>query len=141
MPIRNVTGGAFECWQPTLVNLYECCIGEGTKIGAFVEVGKDVVVGRNCKIQTGAFIPEGVILGDNVFIGPNVTFCNVKYPMTGEVYKTTLVKDNVTIGAGATILPGITIENNAIVGAGAVVTKDVRACTTVMGNPACIKNT
>ena len=140
MSIRKVKGWQDTfCLHPQLVNLYDCQIGEDTRIGAFVEIGKEVVVGRKCKIQTGAFIPEGVLIGDEVFIGPNVTFCNVKYPMTGEKYKITVVNDRAVIGAGATILPGIIIGEGAIVGAGAVVTKDVREFTTVAGNPASVK--
>ncbi len=137
MPVINVKG--FEnciCHHQDLVNLYDCEIGEGTKIGAFVEIGKGVVIGKNCKIQTGAFIPEGVTIGDNVFIGPNVTFCNTKYPMTGEGYLPTMVMYGAVIGANATILPGLVIAIDSIVGAGSVVTKHVKIGTTVMGNPA-----
>ena len=137
MPIENVYG--FEkcvCHHQDLVNLYGCEIGTDTKIGAFVEIGDGVVVGKECKIQSGAFIPPGVTIGDRVFIGPNVTFCNVKHPMENEPYQCTIVKDDAVIGAGSVILPGLIIGEGATIGAGAVVTKDVEAGKTVMGNPA-----
>jgi acetyltransferase-like isoleucine patch superfamily enzyme len=137
MAVRDVKG--FEsciCPNPDLVNLYECEIGADTKIGAFVEIGRGVKIGRNCKIQTGAFIPEGVEIGDEVFVGPNATFCNVRYPMRGKNYLETVVENRAVIGAGATILPGITIGENSIVGAGSVVVKSVPRDAIVKGNPA-----
>ena len=137
MPIVNVKG--FEnciCHHPELVNLYECEIGEGTKIGTFVEIGRGVVIGRQCKIESHAFIPEGVRIGNFVFIGPGAIFCNVKYPMTGEKYHFTTVRDGAVVGAGAVILPGLVIGEKAIIGAGAVVTKNVDSGITVIGNPA-----
>ena len=137
MPVENVKG--FEnciCPHPELVNLYDCEVGESTKIGAFVEIGRGVVIGKRCKIESDAFIPEGVAIADDVFIGPNATFCNVRFPMTLEEYKKTYIRDKVVIGAGAVILPGITIGRGAIIGAGAVVTKNIDDNTTVMGNPA-----
>ena len=137
MPIENVMG--FEgcvCIHPELVNLYGCEIGLYTNIGAFVEIGEGVYIGKECKIQSGAFIPPGVTIGDRVFIGPNVTFCNVKHPMEDEPYQCTIVKDDAVIGAGSVILPGLIIGECATIGAGSVVTKDVEAGKTVMGNPA-----
>lgn len=137
MPVNNVKG--FEkciCHHPELVNLYDCEIGEWTKIAAFVEIGKGVKIGKRCKIQAHAFIPEGAIIGDDVFIGPHACFCNVKHPMTGENYQKTYIGDNVVIGAGAVILPGARIGGGCVIGAGAVVTKDIMPCSTVKGNPA-----
>jgi acetyltransferase-like isoleucine patch superfamily enzyme len=137
MPVRDVEG--FEhciCHDQSLVNLYECEIGEGTKIGAFVEIGRGVRIGDRCKIQSHVYIPEGVQIGDSVFIGPGAVFTNSKYPMRGKPYDATIVEDDAVIGANATILPGVTIGAGAIVGAGAVVTRDVKPLQTVMGNPA-----
>ena len=135
MPIENCQiHPSVKIWHPELVNLYECEIDEHTSIGAFVEIGKGVTIGKNCKIQAYAFIPEGVIIGDDVFIGPHACFTNVRYPMTGEGYKKTIVHNKSVIGANATILSGVLIGYKSLVGAGAVVTKDVMG--TVMGNPA-----
>lgn len=129
------------------VNLYGCTIGDNTKVGAFVEIQKNAVVGKNCKISSHSFICEGVNIEDNVFIGHGVTFINDMYPKAAnedgtlqteqdwQVVKT-FVKRGASIGSGATILAGVTINENAIVGAGAVVTKDVPANTIVAGNPA-----
>ncbi len=120
------------------VNLYKCKIGEGTKIDAFVYIEERVEIGKNCKIRPFAFIPSGVRIGNNVFISPGVVFTNDKYPKAkGEwELKETIVEDEVSIGAGAVILPGIRIGRGAMVGAGAVVTKDVPGNAVVMGNPA-----
>ena len=129
------------------VNLYGCEIGDGTKIGSFVEIQKGARVGRNCKVSSHTFICEGVTIEDEVFIGHGVTFINDKYPRAtsaGGALQTDddwtvvpiVVKRRASIGSGATILCGVTIGESAIIGAGAVVTTDVPANATVAGNPA-----
>ena len=129
------------------VNLYGCEIGDETKIGTFVEIQKNARVGRRCKISSHTFICEAVTIEDEVFIGHGVTFINDKVPRAttseGELQTDadwtpvpTLVKRGASIGSGATILCGVTIGERAVVGAGAVVTRDVAAGTTVVGNPA-----
>lgn len=129
------------------VNLYGCEIGDNTKIGSFVEIQKGASVGRNCKISSHTFICEGVVIEDQVFVGHGVTFINDRYPRATASDGTlqteadwqvvpTVIKRGASIGSGATILCGVTIGERAIVGAGAVVTKDVSAETTVAGNPA-----
>jgi acetyltransferase-like isoleucine patch superfamily enzyme len=129
------------------INLYGCEIGEGTKIGAFVEIQKGATVGQNCKISSHTFICEGVSIEDGVFVGHSVTFINDSYPRAinpnGElqteqdwVVERTLVKQGASIGSGSTILSKITIGEHAIVGAGSVITKDVPAYAIVAGNPA-----
>jgi len=129
------------------VNLYGCEIGDGTKIGSFVEIQKGARVGRNCKVSSHTFICEGVTIEDEVFIGHGVNFINDKYPRatTGDgalqteadwTVAQTLVRKGATIGTGVTILGDIEIGERAIVGAGAVVTKNVPAGATVAGNPA-----
>src|SRR5258708_1041037 len=129
------------------VNLYGCEIGDGTKIGSFVEIQKGALVGRNCKVSSHTFICEGVTIADEVFIGHGVIFINDKYPRAtaadGSLQSEadwsvveTIVGRGASIGSGATILCGVTIGEYAVVGAGAVVTKDVPAGVTVVGNPA-----
>jgi acetyltransferase-like isoleucine patch superfamily enzyme len=129
------------------VNLYGCTIGDGSKIGTFVEILKIATFGKNCKISSHTFVCEGVTIEDNVFIGHNVTFTNDIYPRATTAdgglqtaadwtVEPTLVKRGASIGSGATILARVTIGENAIVGAGAVVTKDVPANSIVAGNPA-----
>ncbi len=133
------------------VNLYGCKIGDGTKIGTFVEIQKGATIGKNCKISSHTFICEGVHIEDNCFIGHNVTFINDKYPrainpdgglQTEEdwVCVPTYIRQGASIGSSATILCGITIGKNAIIGAGAVVTKDVPPDTIVAGVPARVKS-
>jgi len=128
-------------------NLYGCEIGDGTKIGTFVEIQKNATVGKNCKISSHTFICEGVHIEDNCFIGHNVTFINDKYPratnedgtlQTEADWKVveTFVRKGASIGSSSTILCGVTIGEGAIVGAGAVVTKDVPPYTIVAGVPA-----
>jgi acetyltransferase-like isoleucine patch superfamily enzyme len=129
------------------INLYGCEIGDGTKVGAFVEIQKHATVGQNCKISSHTFICEGVTIEDGVFVGHGVTFINDSYPRAvtpnGElqteqdwVVERTLVKRGASIGSGSTILSKITIGEHAIVGAGSVITKDVPAYAIVAGNPA-----
>jgi len=120
------------------VNLYKCEIGDGTKVDAFVYIEEGVKIGKNVKIRPFTFIPTGVTIEDDVFIGPNVTFTNDKRPKVRGEWELlpTVVKRGAAIGAGAVILPGITIGEFALVGAGAVVTKDVPPRAIVVGNPA-----
>jgi len=129
------------------VNLYGCEIGDQTSIGTFVEIQKGAIIGARCKIQSHSFICEGVTIEDEVFIGHNVNFLNDRYPAAttqdGRMKKDsdwqlerTTVKRRAAIGSAVVILPGVTIGEAAIVGAGAVVTKDVPAGATVVGNPA-----
>lgn len=129
------------------VNLYGCSIGDETRIGPFVEIQRGVIIGARCKIQSHSFICEGVAIQDEVFIGHGVMFTNDKTPhacgmdaklKTADdwVCQKTLVCKGASIGSGAVILPGVTIGQYAMIGAGAVVTKDVPAGSTVVGNPA-----
>ena len=129
------------------INLYGCAIGDGTKIGPFVEIQKNAFIGKNCKIQSHSFICEGVTIEDEAFVGHGVMFINDKYPrsttesgglQTEEDWKVvpTLIKRRASIGSNATILCGVTVGEGAIVGAGSVVTEDVPPETIVAGNPA-----
>ena len=131
------------------INLYGCSVGEGSKIGAFVEIQKNAAVGKNCKISSHSFVCEGVTIGNNCFIGHGVVFINDNVPrsvkedglMEGDEdwrsrFVETRVEDSVAIGSNATILGGITIGKGAVIGAGSVVTKDVPAGEIWVGNPA-----
>ena len=129
------------------VNLYGCEIGNGSRIGTFVEIQKGAHIGKCVKVSSHTFICEGVTIEDEVFVGHNVTFTNDRLPratVQGGQLQTesdwtcipTLVKRGASIGSSAVLLCGITIGENAMIGAGSVVTKDVPANTIVAGNPA-----
>ncbi len=128
-------------------NLYGCEIGDGTRIGTFVEVQKGAKIGRRAKVSSHTFICEGVTIEDEVFIGHGVMFTNDRYPrattaegnLQGDGDWTcvpTVVRRRASIGSNATILCGVEIGEEAIVGAGSVVTHDVPPRAIVAGVPA-----
>lgn len=140
-----------------LADVADCSIGEGTKVWQFVVILKGAKIGQDCNICAQTLIEGDVIVGDrvtvksgvqlwdgtrvedDVFIGPNVTFTNDAYPRSKEYperFFGILVKKNASIGANATILPGIEIGEGAMIGAGSVVTQNVPKKAVVAGNPA-----
>ena len=112
-------------------------IGDNVVIGSNVFVGAGTKIGSGTRIQHGAFIPKNTVIEDFVFIGPNATLTDDKHPVAGKGYtaQPPVLKSGCSIGAGVTILPGVTIGHNALIGAGAVVTKDVQPFCTMVGNP------
>ena len=138
--IKNVEFGEnVKVIQP--VNIYGCKIGSNTFIGPFVEIQKDVTIGENCKIQSHTFICELVSIGNDCFIGHGVMFINDLFskggPARGDknLWKSTNIGNNVSIGSNATILP-VEICDNVVIGAGAVVTKNITKPGVYIGNPA-----
>ena len=132
-------------------------IGRGTRVWAFAHVLPGAVIGEECNVCDGVFVENDVVVGDrvtikcgvqlwdgvtledDVFVGPNATFTNDPFPRSRQypgAFPRTTVRRGASIGANATLLPGITIGEGAMVGAGAVVTKDVPANAVVVGNPA-----
>ncbi len=132
-------------------------VGRGTKVWAYAHVLPGAVIGRDCNICDHVFIEndvrvgdrvtvkcgvqlwDGIRLGNDVFVGPNATFSNDRFPRSKhrpEKFLETYVHDGASIGANATLLPGITIGARAMVGAGAVVTDSVPPMAIVVGNPA-----
>ncbi len=149
MPISETVslGTNVSIPHPSLVNLYGCTIGEGTKIGAFVEIQKKSRVGARCKISSHSFICEGVVIEDEVFVGHGVMFTNDRYPRATKAdgglqteadwkVEATRVRRAASIGSNATIICGVTIGEGALIGAGAVVNKDVPDFAIVAGVPA-----
>lgn len=135
-------------------------IGEGTLIWQFCVILKNAVIGKNCNINCNVFIENDVTIGNNVtikpgvqlwdgmtveddvMIGPNVTFTNDAFPRSKNKHfkmERTTIKKGASIGANATILPGLTIGEYAMVGAGSVLTKDIPPYTMWFGNPAQFK--
>lgn len=131
-------GKGTNVWQFCVI-LKGAQIGEDCNICAHCFIENDVVIGDRVTIKSGVQIWDGLRIEDDVFIGPNVTFTNDKHPRSKQypdAFAQTLIHQKVSIGANATILPGITIGKGAMIGAGAVVTKDVAPDSTVVGNPA-----
>jgi UDP-2-acetamido-3-amino-2,3-dideoxy-glucuronate N-acetyltransferase len=114
-------------------------VGKNCNICDHVFIENDVVVGNNVTIKSGVQLWDGITLEDNVFVGPNVTFTNDMFPRSKvypESFARTIVKKNASIGANATLLPGVIVHENAMIGAGSVVVKSVPANAVVIGNPA-----
>lgn len=138
MGASKKTRTKIKIWRQELSNISEKAkIGQGCIIHSNVWIGEGVKIGNRVKIQAFVFIPSGVTIEDDVFIGPAVVFTNDKRPPShGKSWAKTTIKKGASIGANATILPGITIGQYVLVAAGAVVTKSVLDRTTVGGNPA-----
>ncbi|MBG0860695.1 MAG: N-acetyltransferase [Bacteroidales bacterium] len=115
-------------------------IGENCNIGQNVVISPGVKLGRNVKVQNNVSIYTGVICEDDVFLGPSMVFTNIVNPRSAVVrknqYVPTLVEKGASIGANSTIICGNKIGMFAFIGAGAVVTKEVKAYALVIGNPA-----
>lgn len=117
-------------------------IGEDCNICDHVFIENDVIIGDRVTIKSGVQLWDGVRLEDDVFIGPNVTFTNDPFPRSKhypEKFLSTILRKGASVGANATILPGIIIGENAMIGSGSVVTSDVPQNAIVFGNPARIQ--
>lgn len=131
---------------PASSNIWQYCvvlpcaeIGENCNICSHCFIENNVKIGNNCTIKCGVQIWDGIELEDNVMIGSNVTFTNDMYPRAKNIewkMLPTRICRGATVGAGSTILPGLTIGENAMIGAGSVVTKNVPAGEVWVGNPA-----
>lgn len=125
-------------WQFCVV-LPDAKIGENCNICAHVLIENNVQVGNNVTIKSGVQLWDGIIIKDDVFVGPNVTFTNDLYPRSKQhlnSHPKTVLEKGCSIGAGCTILCGLTIGENALIGAGSVVTCDVPSGELWFGNPA-----
>ena len=157
----NTNQGETDYFVHDLAICDSLSVGSNTKVWAFSHILQGATIGSDCNICENVFIENSVTIGnrvtikngvqiwdgtsieDNVFIGPNVTFCNDKYPISGNrnfKLLETVIKEGASIGANATILPGLVLGNHCVVGAGSVVTKDIPPYSVVVGNPARILN-
>ncbi len=122
-------------------NLYGCTIGDDVFIGPFVEVQKDVTIGARTRIQSHSFVCELVTIGEDCFIAHGVMFINDRFETGGpakgrkDLWRSTKIGNQVSIGSNATILP-VEICDNVVIGAGAVVTKSIDKPGVYAGNPA-----
>ena len=135
---RSISGVGTSIWQFSVV-LPEAQIGNECNICSHCFIENDVIIGDRVTVKCGVQLWDGLRIENDVFIGPNVTFTNDMQPRSKqypEVFYQTIIREGASIGANATILPGIEIGQGAMVGAGAVVTKSVAAGLTVVGNPA-----
>ncbi len=131
-------GEGTRVWQYSVI-FEGAVIGRNCNICAHTLIESDVRLGNNVTVKSGVYLWDGTRIGNDVFIGPNATFTNDPMPRSRqypENYVGVFVRDGASIGANATILPGVTIGIKAMVGAGAVVTKDVPDYAVVIGNPA-----
>ena len=122
-------------------NLYECRIGDDCFVGPFTEIQKGAVVGARSRVQSHAFICELVTIGEDCFVGHGVMFINDAFASGGpargkkELWRETVIGNRVSIGSNATIMP-VRIADDVVIGAGSVVTRDIMAAGTYVGNPA-----
>jgi acetyltransferase-like isoleucine patch superfamily enzyme len=131
-------GDHTRIWQFCVI-LPGASIGSDCNICSHVFIENEVRIGDRVTIKAGVQLWDGIVIGDDVFIGPNATFTNDRFPRSKRRqlhHPVTTVRSGASIGANATILPGLTIGRGAMVGAGAVVTKDVPDQVIVKGNPA-----
>lgn len=131
-------GEGTRVWQFSVI-FKGAKIGDNCNICAHTLVEGDVLIGDNVTVKSGVYLWDGITLEDNVFIGPCVAFTNDKTPRSKqypEEFLRTTIRRGASIGANATILPGLTLGENCMVGAGAVVTKNVPPYAVVVGNPA-----
>jgi UDP-2-acetamido-3-amino-2,3-dideoxy-glucuronate N-acetyltransferase len=131
-------GDRTKVWQFVVI-LPKAVIGQDCNICSHCLIENKVVIGDRVTIKSGVQIWDGVSLEDDVFIGPNVTFTNDMFPRSKiypDAFPETRIMKGASIGANATILPGITVGVNAMVGAGSVVIKNVPDNVVVAGNPA-----
>lgn len=122
-------GSNTNIWQYCVI-LEKAKIGDNCNICSHCFIENDVIVGNNVTIKNGVYLYDGITIEDNVFIGPNATFCNDRYPKSKNKnfkLEPILIKKGASIGANATILPGVTIGENAIIAAGSIVTKNVKS--------------
>lgn len=137
--VKNaVIGPGTNVWQFVVI-LDGAKIGANCNVCAHCFIEGDVVIGNNVTVKSGVYLWNATRIEDDVFIGPNATFTNDVMPRSKiypDSFQNITIKRGASIGANATLLPGITVGEYAMVGAGAVVTKNIPPYSVVAGNPA-----
>lgn len=131
-------GSSTDVWQYSII-LANATIGNECNINCHCFIENDVVIGDRVTIKAGVQIWDGITISDDVFIGPNVTFANDKHPRSKhypEQFEKTAIYQGASLGANATILPGLTIGAYSMIGAGSVLTKSTPDHSLWFGNPA-----
>lgn len=131
-------GDNTRIWQYSVI-FEGAVIGDNCNICAHTLIENDVVIGDNVTVKSGVYLWDGTRIENNVFIGPNATFTNDPMPRSRvypDKFQCITIKEGASVGANATLLPGVTIGRYAMIGAGAVVPNDVPDRAVVIGNPA-----
>ena len=135
----TVIGHHFQCGYYCLIRA-ECVLGDRVTLASRVTLEGRIRIGGGTKIMAHVYIPSRTTLGSKVFVGPGTNFLNDRHPLRRPaaemMVKGATVEDNVSIGGGCTIFPGITIGEGSFIGGGAVVTRDVPPLTLAYGVPA-----
>jgi UDP-2-acetamido-3-amino-2,3-dideoxy-glucuronate N-acetyltransferase len=134
---KAIIGRGAIVWRWTLIR-ERSIIGQNVLIGSHCIIGPDITIGEGCHIMNAVQLDGHISIGKNVYIGPGTINTNTKYPHANsyDPPRDSIIEDGASIGANVILLPGIRIGKGAVIGAGAVVTHDVEACATVVGNPA-----
>lgn len=112
-------------------------LGDDVVVGTNAVVDGRVTMGSGVSLQTGAYVPPETTIGDEVFLGPSATLTNDHYPVrVDDGLDGPTIEDHVSVGANATVLPGVRVGRRSFVAAGAVVTDDVPPRTLAVGVPA-----
>jgi acetyltransferase-like isoleucine patch superfamily enzyme len=112
-------------------------LGDRVAVGTATIIESECTIGSDCLLQSRVYLPTGTLLGDRVFIGPSAVLTNDRYPPNREdPLEPPVIRDGASIGANATVLPGVEVGEGAMVAAGAIVTKDVPARMLAVGCPA-----
>jgi acetyltransferase-like isoleucine patch superfamily enzyme len=129
-------GDGFTTGHNVLVR-EDTVIGDDVLVGTNTVIDGTTTIGSHVSLQTGVYVPTNTDIGDNVFVGPHAVLTNDPYPVRKDVPLTgPTLEDDVSVGANATILPGVTVGEGAFVASGAVVTEDVPPGTLAVGVPA-----
>ena len=135
------TGSGLQTGHHALVR-ERTVLGDDVLVGTQVVIDGTTTVGDDVSMQTGVYVPRETTIGDGVFLGPNATLLNDMYPSVGREGDLVgpSIEDGASVGANATLLPGVTIGRNAFVAAGAVVTEDVPPERMAAGVPARVRS-